>query len=114
MASDDGKVVGRAAEFLRLMAPLTPPDALAFRSYATDGVEGLSDLCAAASHVATGSSDDALASLVISPGEQSSFTIEGAHARATLRTCPTPHTRLVVLVLLLVAALVIFLLLRRR
>ena len=102
----DAEVVRQAAEYLSLVSDLTPPSDLYFRSFVTEGVDGLAELCEAARRVAGGGGDGALASLVVAPGTESCFVIDGTHARATLKVCPTPHTRLVVLLILLALAVV--------
>ena len=106
-------VVEQASQYLHLMSVLAPPADLYFRSYATDGVPGLQELCDAAATMATGP-DDAVASLVVAPGNVDAFHLDGAHARATLSVCHTPHTRLYVILGLLVALLVVVALLRQR
>lgn len=112
-STTDTAVVRCAAKFIDLMSELTPPEAFYFRTFASDGVDGLAGVCHAASSFAS-SSDDALASLVIAPGNDSSFYINGAHARATLSTKPTPNTRLIVLSVLSVIMVVILIFLQRR
>lgn len=106
-------VVHRASEYLSLMAALTRPDDLYFRSFASDGVPGLDELCDAARTMAHGG-EGAVASLVIAPGDADAFHVNGTHARATLRLCPTPNTRLVVIAVLLAVLLVVFVVFRRR
>lgn len=113
----DADVVHRANQYLHIMSSLTPSSRFYFRSFASDGVDGLIELCDEASRVATareGVEGDAIASLVITPGRSSTFSIDGTHARATLQACPTPHTRLIVLTILLSVALLLFIMLRRR
>ena len=107
-------VVQHATEYVRLMSQLTPPEAFYFRTYAWEGVPGLSELCAAASSLATGEEDGSLASLVVRPGPSDSFSVVGTHATATLSMCSTPHTRLYVIAALLVAVLVLVLWLKSR
>lgn len=107
-------VVEQATQYLHLMAQLTPPDAFYFRSYASDGVSGLGSLCATAASLATGEEATAVASLVVAPGEADAFCLRGAHARATLSLCPTPHTRLYVIAALIVAVLLLVLFWLRR
>ena len=109
----DAEVVRQATEYLSLVSDLTPPSELYFRSFATDGVDGLADLCDAAHRVAAGG-ESALASLVVAPGPESGFVLDGSHARATLRLCPTPHTRLVILAIRLALAVVAAMLFGRR
>lgn len=107
----DAQVIAQASEYLNLMSEITRPEDMCFRSFLTDGVGGLAELCEAAALRAHGGAD-ALASLVIAPGDVSSFRIDGRHARATLQACPTPNTRLVVLLVLL--AIVAFIFIARR
>ena len=106
-------VVEQATQYMHLMTQLTPPDAFYFRSYASEGVSGLGDLCAAAASLATGEEATAVASLVVAPGETDTFCIHGTHARATLSLCPTPHTRLYVIAATIVALLILFVCWRR-
>ena len=114
--SDDASVVRSCARFLGLMSAITHPADVHFRSYASDGVEGLAWLCDHAQQVAT-AERGALASLVIDAGHASSFALDGAHARATLRHRPaqTPEPRLLLILALTIGVIVaIFLCLGRR
>ena len=107
-------VIHHATEYVRLMSQLTPPDAFYFRTYVSDGVPGLRELCTTAASCAVGEEADAVASLVLSPGPSDTFRIEGTHARGTLCLCPTPYTRLYVIVALFVAVIVLMLWMKRR
>ena len=109
----DAEVVSLAAEYLSLVSELTPPSDLYFRSFTDQGVDGLAELCDAGRRVA-GGTESALASLVVATGPESRFVLDGTHARATLRVCTTPHTRLVVLGLLLALAVVAVMMFARR
>ena len=100
-------IVAQANEYLSLMSELTPPSDLYFRSYTDSGVLGIERLCAAASTLATGENDTALASLVVLPGSVDAFELCGAHARATLSVCHTPFTRLYVILGILITVIVI-------
>lgn len=102
----DALVIDSAARFLTMIGGITSPSDIYFRSFANEGVEGLARLCEAASARALGGSG-AMASLVIAPGDVSSFSIDGAHARATLQHMPRPGTRLVVLSILLIVTIVV-------
>ena len=55
-----------------------------------------------------------MASLVVLPGSSDAFELDGTHARATLSLCPTPFTRLYVILGILVALLVAVVILRTR
>lgn len=106
-------VVQQAARHLKLMSQLTPAELFYFRSYTCEGARGLVELCDAAETLATASdSDSALASLIIAPGDSDAFVLNGAHARATLSVCHTPHTRLYVIVAMLIAILLALVCLR--
>lgn len=110
----DTDVVQRATEYFTLMADLTDPNDLCFRTFSTDGVPGLRELCDLAASRARGG-DNAVASLVLTPGDTGSFCIDGTHARGTLCTaCTTPHTRTIVLVTLLAVVIMITMFFLRR
>ena len=108
----DATVVQHASRYLHLMSSLTPPAQLCFRSFVHDGVDGMRELSDAASRLALGG-DDAIASLVIRPGHSSAFVVDGTHASATIVACPTPHTRLLVIVALLIAIILACVVMRR-
>ena len=106
-------MIHQATQYLHLMSSLTTPTDFYFRSFATEGVDGLADLCADASRCAVGPYD-AMASLIIAPGDADTFCVDGAHARATLCLCNTPHTRVYVLLAVLLVSVVIAVLLTRQ
>lgn len=110
----NAQTLRQAEEFLHLLADLTPPESLCFRSFAGD-VEGLEQLRTYAAGVARGG-DEAMASLTIRTGEACDFRIHGGtHGQATLQACTTPQTRLTVIaVLVLALVLVIMFCLRTR
>ena len=98
-------VVRRAAQYLRLITQVATPNEVCFRTFAPDGVDGLSELCDSAATTATAAHVDALASLVVAKGDANTFDISGTHARATLNVCPNPHTRLYLILIIFVLVL---------
>ena len=104
--------VTRAHDFLVLMSHLADPRDMCFRTYTTEG-DGMGELCTLARRVATGG-EDAISSLTIRPGAETSFEISGTHALATMAEKRAVATRFVILSVLAAVLLVIILCICRR
>ena len=112
-ALGDARVLAQAATFLDLMTSLGDRDQIRFRTFSTTHSEPLRRLCSIAARECNGGAD-APASLTILPGAQNLFTIEGTHARATLRQERAPSVRLAVLLCALGVVLLAWCLAKRR
>ena len=105
-------VLTRAHDFLVLMSQLSEPRDLCFRTFTTEG-EGMDELCLLAQRVAKGG-EDAISSLTIRPGTETSFEISGTHALAIMAEKRAVATRFVILSVLAAVLLVIILCICRR
>ena len=82
----DAEAIAIARDFLETIACLAPAEDVCFRTFTLER-DGLPELQALASRVATGG-DDAVSSLTVRPGSAPGFDLRGAHATVTLAEAP--------------------------
>ena len=106
---DSRDVIKMSASFLDLIAQITEPEQILFRTFSCDDncARGLSQLCQKAKKMCKGDALHSIASLTISENSVNSFEIKGSHAIASLAVQKSNELKLIIIASIIIVLIIL-------